>query len=80
MSRKPALYVVATVLSCVLVPAAGSALRARQDAPKAARTKRAPELHEEEWKKSEAAVSKMLDDFDLTPHPLPPIPDDPPAI
>src|SRR5262249_10614705 len=28
--------------------------------------------------KVEAAIDKMIADYDLTPHPLPPIPDDPP--
>jgi protein involved in polysaccharide export with SLBB domain len=90
MRRKSARYGLALVASCAMLLLAASALRARQETPKPAPSpfdagqreaeKKAEEKREAERKKVTEALDKMLEAYDLKPHPLPAIPDDPPPV
>jgi protein involved in polysaccharide export with SLBB domain len=92
MRRKLARCSLALVASCASLLLAASALRARQDEPrkqlapgsappevkKAVPEAKAVEEREAERKKVAEAVDKMLAEYDLKPHSLPAVPDDPP--
>ena len=85
MSRQRIYCCAATALFLLLLCVGGSVLTARQEPAKRDSADAAGRIEERNapawtpsFAKAEATIDKMFAEYDLKPHPLPAIPDDPP--